>query len=97
MSWYRNNETTTQLFIKVVPGAHTTQVMGLLGNRLKIRIAAPPEKGKANKELVSFLARQLDVAKQHIAITFGDTIPEKNILITESVNTAVLERLAFTE
>ena len=49
------------LRLTVVPGAQRTQVVGLYGDRLKIRLAAPPEKGAANRELIDFLARALDL------------------------------------
>jgi uncharacterized protein (TIGR00251 family) len=41
--------------VLVVPNASTSQVVGLHGNRVKIRISTPPEKGKANKALVALL------------------------------------------
>ena len=43
------------LRLMVVPGAQRTQVVGLYGDRLKLRLAAPPEKGAANRELIAFL------------------------------------------
>jgi uncharacterized protein (TIGR00251 family) len=45
------------LRLTVVPGSQRTQVVGLYGDRLKLRLAAPPEKGAANRELIDFLAR----------------------------------------
>ena len=41
--------------VLVVPNASRSHVVGLHGDRVKIRISAPPEKGKANQELVSLL------------------------------------------
>jgi uncharacterized protein (TIGR00251 family) len=52
------------LLVHAVPGASRTEVAGLHGNRLKLRVAAPPEKGAANEELLAFLARQLRVPKK---------------------------------
>jgi uncharacterized protein YggU (UPF0235/DUF167 family) len=43
----------------------------LLGDRLKIRLAAPPEKGEANRELIAFLARELKLPKSSIKLTLG--------------------------
>jgi uncharacterized protein len=59
------------LRLTVVPGAQRTQVVGLYGDRLKIRLAAPPAKGAANRELLDFLARSLNLPKSSLEITQG--------------------------
>ncbi len=59
------------LRLTVVPGAQRTQVVGLHGDRLKVRLAAPPEKGAANRELIAFLARALNLPKSSLKLTLG--------------------------
>jgi uncharacterized protein (TIGR00251 family) len=59
------------LRLTVVPGAQRTQVVGLYGDRLKLRLAAPPEKGAANRELIDFLARCLNLPKSSLKLTLG--------------------------
>ncbi len=59
------------LKLHVVPGARRTAVVGLHGDRLKIKVAAPPEKGRANEELLDFLARRLEVPRQAVHLTSG--------------------------
>jgi uncharacterized protein (TIGR00251 family) len=59
------------LRLTVVPGAQRTQVVGLYGDRLKVRLAAPPEKGAANRELIDFLARALNLPKSSLKLTLG--------------------------
>jgi uncharacterized protein (TIGR00251 family) len=59
------------LKVHVVPGARKTAVVGLHGDRLKVKVAAPPEKGAANEELLGFLARALQVPRQVVSLTFG--------------------------
>ena len=59
------------LRLTVVPGAQRTQVVGLYGDRLKVRLAAPPEKGAANRELIAFLARALNLPKSALKLTLG--------------------------
>jgi hypothetical protein len=59
------------LRLTVVPGAQRTQVVGLHGDRLKVRLAAPPEKGLANRELIDFLARSLNLPKSSLKLTLG--------------------------
>ena len=51
------------LRLTVSPGARRTEVVGLHGDRLKVRLAAAPEKGAANRELIAFLARALNLPK----------------------------------
>jgi uncharacterized protein (TIGR00251 family) len=59
------------LRLMVVPGANRTAVVGLLGDRLKIRLAAPPERGAANRELLAFLARELKLPKTALRLAAG--------------------------
>ncbi|HEX9883719.1 MAG TPA: DUF167 domain-containing protein [Desulfobaccales bacterium] len=59
------------LRLTVAPGARRTEVVGLQGDRLKVRLAAPPEKGAANRELIAFLARELKIPKGSIKLTLG--------------------------
>jgi uncharacterized protein (TIGR00251 family) len=63
------------LRIKARPGAAATEVRGVMageeGETLKIDVAAPPENGKANQELVKFLADWFAVAKDKIKIISG--------------------------
>jgi uncharacterized protein len=51
------------LRLTVSPGARRTEVVGLHGDRLKVRLAAAPEKGAANRELIAFLSRSLKLPK----------------------------------
>jgi uncharacterized protein (TIGR00251 family) len=51
------------LRLTVSPGARRTEVVGRHGDRLKLRLAAAPEKGAANQELIVFLARALNLPK----------------------------------
>jgi uncharacterized protein (TIGR00251 family) len=59
------------LRLTVVPGASRTQVMGLHGDRLKVRVAAAPENEAANRELLAFLARRLGLPKKKLRLTLG--------------------------
>jgi hypothetical protein len=59
------------LLLTVSPGARRSEVVGLYGDRLKVRVAAAPEKGAANQELLAFLARVLQVPKNSLRLTGG--------------------------
>jgi len=67
--------------VKVVPGSSRTESAGSHGQMYKIKVAAPPEKGKANKMLVAFLAEQLKIRKDAVMIKSGHTNAVKKIEI----------------
>ena len=55
------------LRVKVIPRSPKTEIVGTMADgTLKIRIAAPPEKGKANDELIRFLAAHYGVSRVEI-------------------------------
>jgi uncharacterized protein (TIGR00251 family) len=69
-----------ELAIKVVPCASRTEVAGPLGDRLKVRIAAPAEGGKANRALVSVLSEWLGV--RDVEIVAGHSSAEKTVRVS---------------
>ena len=82
---------------KIVPGSSKTAVVGLLDGMLKVKVAAPPEKGKANAALVAFLAKKLGLRKNAVAIVAGQTNPVKQIEIVGVAASAILDRLGLPE
>jgi uncharacterized protein (TIGR00251 family) len=70
------------LWIKAVPGASRDQVSGVLGDRLKIRVSAPPENGKANRAICELLARTLRLKPRNITVHAGHASAEKTVCIT---------------
>jgi uncharacterized protein (TIGR00251 family) len=66
---------------KIVPGSSKTAIAGVLNGMLKVKVAAAPEKGKANQCLVEYLAKKLGVKKNCINIASGKTSPIKTIEI----------------
>jgi uncharacterized protein (TIGR00251 family) len=77
------------LDIKALPGASKSQIAGLSGDRLRIKIAAAPEDGKANGELRSFLAKALDCPRKDIVLAAG----EKSRLKTVGLPLSCREKL----
>jgi uncharacterized protein (TIGR00251 family) len=69
--WLQVTCTGWLLKLQVSPGAAKTQIVGPHGDRLKVRVAAPPAKGAANQSLVEYLAKRLGVPKQHIRLKSG--------------------------
>ena len=71
------------LRVKIIPRSPKSEFAGELsdGTR-KIRIAAPPEKGKANAELCAFLAKHYGVPNSNVQVLSGHTAPLKLVRIT---------------
>lgn len=67
--------------VKVVPGSSRTAIAGELDGMLKVKVSAPPEKGKANKSVIDFLAKKLGVRKNAVAIVRGQTNPVKTVQV----------------
>ena len=57
--------------VKAVPGASRDRLQGLLGDRLKIAVSAPPEGGKANAAIIKLLAAKLDLAAKDLEMESG--------------------------
>jgi uncharacterized protein (TIGR00251 family) len=71
-----------RLNVKVVPGSSRDQIVGWLGDALKIRVMAPPEKGKANEAVVEILAEKLGISTDDIEVESGRSSPSKVIAVT---------------
>ncbi|MDQ8201617.1 DUF167 domain-containing protein [Pelagicoccus sp. SDUM812003] len=68
------------LHVKVQPNASKSELVGWIDEQtLKIRIQAPAQDGKANKALVSFLAKRIGVSKNQISILRGESSRQKVI------------------
>jgi len=84
----------TRLKLKVVPGASRSGIAGWLGDALKVRVAAPPEKGKANSAVESVVARALQLPDCDVRIVSGHASPRKVIQINDLSLEEVRERLS---
>ncbi len=82
---------------KIVPGSSRTVVAGILGDMIKIRVAAAPEKGKANECLIAYLAKELGVKKNAIEILSGHTNPVKQLRIAGVSAARLLEKLGLSK
>lgn len=69
------------IFVKAVPGASRDGIAGRLGDRLKVRVAAPPEGGKANKAICGLLASALGVRAQDVEVVAGHGRAEKTVRV----------------
>jgi uncharacterized protein len=84
-----------RLTLYVQPRASRTELTGLHGNALKIRLAAPPVDGAANLELVRFLAKLLGVARSSVELTAGTGGRRKTVLVRRVTVQAVERKLGL--
>lgn len=82
MTWLRRTSDGVELVVRVQPGARATEVVGLQGDALKVRVAAPPVDGKANGALVGFLAGRLRLPRRGIEIVAGTASRTKRVRLT---------------
>lgn len=93
-AWVRDTERGALLAIKAVPGAKRDVIAGPLGDRLKVRVSAPPEAGKANDAILSLLAGALGLKPRDLTVETGATNPEKTIRVHGLTAGEVARRLA---
>ena len=70
-----------ELRIHCQPRASKTEIVGLHGESLKVRLAAPPVEGEANPELCQFLAQYFGALRQEVQILAGKGARQKRVLI----------------
>ena len=65
--------------VKVVPGASRTKIVAMLGDRVKLAVAAPAQGGQANRAVCACLARAFDLSPRDVIITSGQTRAQKTV------------------
>ena len=70
-----------RLKVKAVPGASRSEIVGRLGEALKVRVAAPPEGGKANREILELLAEKLGLPATGVTLVSGAASPAKVVAL----------------
>ena len=83
-----------RLSLKVVPGSSRDEIVGWLGDSLKMKVKAPPEKGAANEAVVALLAERLRIDASSIAMVSGHGSPAK-VVDVDGMDAAAL-RQAFS-
>jgi len=82
---------TTRLRLRVTPGARTSGIVGRRGEAWKVRVAAAPERGRANDAVLRLLAETIGVPREDVAVVAGHGSRDKTIELT-GVTPAVAER-----
>lgn len=86
-SWYRYTNGNLILNLYIQPGAKCTEVVGLHGEALKIKLASPPIDGRANKTLLQFISTQLHIPLWRIKLLRGEKSRHKTIEVSDcSIN-----------
>ena len=81
MSWFCWDGGDLLLSIHVQPRARRDEIVGPHGERLKIRITAPPVEGRANRHLCAYLADLAGVPRRQVILEAGESGREKRVRI----------------
>ena len=84
---------SVRLSVKVVPGASRDEIAGWLGDALKVRVSAPPEKGKANQAVERVIAKALGLSAKDVKVVVGQSNPRKTIEVKGINETELYQRL----
>jgi uncharacterized protein (TIGR00251 family) len=91
--WLNVSHRGVLLNLQIQPGARRSEIVGLHGAALKIRLAAPPVDGKANACLVSFLAEVLGLPIASISLVSGQSSRSKRVAVANLAADEVRNRL----
>jgi uncharacterized protein len=83
--WYHKHEEGVMIQVKVLTHAKDNQIVGIFDDFLKIKITASPEKGKANKALIGFLAQLFHVSQRGVKIVKGELNQIKLIFLPVTI------------
>ena len=72
------------VLVKAVPGASRDSIAGAIGDRLKVRVCAPPEGGRANKAICRLVADRLGVRPSQVVIEAGASSPAKTLCVSQA-------------
>ncbi|MEC5399433.1 DUF167 domain-containing protein [Uliginosibacterium sp. H1] len=93
MNWLRRGaDGGLTISLHVQPGARRSEIVGLHGDALKVRLAAPPVDGRANECLIEFLAAFCGVPRRQVRILSGETSRHK-LLRVDDADEATAQRL----
>ncbi len=93
-AWCHRHAGSLRIAVHVQPGARVSEVLGEIGDALKIRLQAPPVDGKANEALIALIADKLDVRQRDVRILRGQTSRQKLLDIDSTLSVEeVRERL----
>jgi len=83
-----------KISLRVYPGAGRNEVVGFTDGVLRVKVSAPPTRGQANRELITFLSQLLGVGKGSVDIIKGHTTRNKVVAIAGLSQEEVMKRLS---
>lgn len=91
MTFYKKTTEGYILRVRLTPNSSFVKTAGVFFDAkdeayLKINVISVPEKGKANKELLDFLAKKLDIAKTSLSVVWGQTDRFKKVCVITDQN-----------
>ena len=84
---------STRVRLRVSPGARSAQVVGRHGEAWKVRVAAPPEGGRANDAVVGLLAETLSLPRNAVTLVSGHSARDKIVRLDGLDQTQIERRL----
>ena len=85
------SESATRLRLRVSPGARRSEVVGRHGAAWKVRVAAPPEDGRANAAVLRLLADRLELPPRQLTLISGHAARDKVVELA-GIDAAEAER-----
>jgi uncharacterized protein (TIGR00251 family) len=82
-TWYRRQNDSISLTLHVQPGAKRSEIVGLHGDALKIKLAAPPIDGRANDALLRFIADTFAVPLRCVELKQGEQSRHKVVVVRD--------------
>lgn len=82
-----------RLRLRVSPGASEARIVGRHDGAWKVRVVAPPERGRANADVVTLLARTLSLPRRAVTVVSGHGAPDKIVEVSGVGDAGEVERL----
>lgn len=95
-SCVKDRDGSVELRIHCQPRASKTEIVGLHGEAIKVRLVAPPVEGQANTELCQFLAGYFGVSRKEVEILSGMGARQKRVLIKGKTALEILDCLPLS-
>lgn len=78
---FKKTDSGVLIEVKVEPRSSRAEIIGCLGDTLKVKLTSPPVDGAANKQLIELLSKELGIKKSAIAILKGEKAKKKTVRI----------------